>query len=105
MIVTPIGSVIYYYGFDKNGDRLWFISGLIQQTLEVGQKITTDLFKLVSGTFEQPVPSEQSLAKWGTLEITVIDCTHITTTMNTTEGVKVSNTVKIAGVVGLNCTN
>jgi len=31
-----------------------------------------------------------------------IDCIHITITMDT---LKVSNTVKIAGVVGLNCTN
>ena len=78
---------------------------LIQQTLQVGQLVTTDLFKAVAGTFDQPVPSDESLEKWGTLAITVIDCTHITTTMDTKEGLKVSNTVKIAGVVGLNCTN
>jgi hypothetical protein len=105
LIVTPVGSVIYYYGFDKAGDRLWFISGLMQQTLAVGQTITTDLFKANSGTFDAPVPSEQSLVKWGTLSIVVVDCTHITITMDTMEGLKVSNTVKIAGVVGLNCTN
>jgi len=29
LIVTPIGAVIYYYGFDKKGDRLWFISDLM----------------------------------------------------------------------------
>jgi hypothetical protein len=105
LIVTPIGSVIYYYGFDKQGDRLWFISGLMQQVLAVGQTITTDLFKATVGTFDNPVPSEQSLAKWGTLSIIVVDCTHITITMDTMEGLKVSNTVKIAGVVGLTCTN
>ena len=105
LIVTPIGSVIYYYGFDKTGDRLWFISGLIQQTLAVGQTITTDVFKATVGTFDNPVPSDQSLSKWGTLSIVVTDCTHITITMETMEGDKISNTVKIAGVVGLNCTN
>lgn len=105
LIVTPIGSVIYYYGFDKNGDRLWFISGLIQETLQVDQEVSTDLLKATVGTFDVPVPSDQSLVKWGTLLIKVLDCTHITITMNTMEGLKVSNTVKIAGVVGLNCTN
>jgi len=105
LIVTPIGSVVYYYGFDNAGDRLWFISGLMQQTLAVGQTIITDLFKAISGTFESPVPSDQSLQKWGTLSIVVVDCSHITITMDTAEGLKVSNTVKIAGVVGLNCTN
>ena len=105
LIVTPIGSVIYYYGFDNSGDRLWFISGLMQQVLAVGQTINTDLFKATVGTFDNPVPSEQSLVKWGTLSIVVVDCTHITITMDTMEGLKVSNTVKIAGVVGLTCTN
>lgn len=105
LIVTPIGSVIYYYGFDKTGDRLWFISGLMQQTLVVGQTINTDLFKATVGTFDNPIPSDQSLEKWGTLSIVVIDCSHITITMDTMEGLKVSNTVKIAGVVGLTCTN
>jgi len=105
LIVTPVGSVIYYYGFDKKGDRLWFISGLMQQTLAVGQTISTDVFKATVGTFDDPVPSDQSLSNWGTLSIVVTDCTHITITMETMEGDKVSNTVKIAGVVGLSCTN
>ena len=105
MIVTPIGAVVYYYGFDQNGDRLWFISDLMQQTLTVGQPVLTDVFKATVGTFDQPVPSEQALVKWGTLSIEVADCDHITMTMNTNEGPKVSSTFKIASVVGLTCNN
>ena len=105
MIVTPIGAVVYYYGFDTKGDRLWFISDLMQQTLTVGQQVVTDLFKATVGTFDQPVPSEQALVKWGTLGVNVVDCNHITMTMNTTEGLKVSSTFKIASVVGLVCTD
>ena len=105
LVVTPIGSVVYYYGFDKNGDRLWFISGLMQETLEVGKAVTTDLFKATTGTFDQPVPSDQALTKWGTLTIVAVDCGHLTYTMKSMEGDKISNTVKAAGVVGLNCIN
>lgn len=103
LIVTPIGAVIYYYGFDKKGDRLWFISDLIQTTLQAGQQVGSDLFKATSGTFDAPVPSEQALVKWGTLNIAVVDCEHLNITMNTQEGLKVSATFKIAGVVGLTC--
>ena len=105
LVVTPIGSVVYYYGFDKNGDRLWFISGLMQDTLEVGKAVTTDLFKATAGTFDQPVPSDQALANWGKLTLVAVDCGHLTYTMNSMEGDKISNTVKAAGVVGLNCIN
>lgn len=103
MIVTPIGAVVYYYGFDKKGDRLWFISSLIQQTLTVGQPVLADVFKATAGTFDQPVPSEQALEKWGTLSLNVADCDHIAMTMNTSEGLKVSSTFKVASVVGLTC--
>lgn len=105
MIVTPIGAVVYYYGFDKTGDRLWFISDLIQQTLTVGQPVLSDVFKATVGTFDQPVPSEQALVKWGTLRIEVSNCDSITMTMDTDEGLKTSSTFKLAGVVGLTCGN
>jgi murein DD-endopeptidase MepM/ murein hydrolase activator NlpD len=105
MIVTPIGVVVYYYGFDKAGDRLWFISDLIQQTLTVGQPVLSDLFKATAGTFDQPVPSEQALVKWGTLSINVTNCDQITMIMDTEEGIKTSSTFKVASVVGLTCSN
>jgi len=54
---------------------------------------------------DQPIPSEQALVKWGGLSISVVYCEHLTVTMNTIEGLKVSNTFKIAGVVGLTCIN
>ena len=105
MIVTPIGAVVYYYGFDKQGDRLWFISDLVQQTLTAGQPVLTNLFKATAGTFDQPVPSAEALVRWGTLSINVADCDHITMTMDTNEGLKTSSTFKVASVVGLTCSN
>ena len=103
ILVTPRGTVIYFYGFDSEGNRLWLISGLIEATLQAGQRVSTGLFKAVSGTFSSPTPSEQSLADWGTLSIDVVDCTNFTITTDTLDGFKASETVKIAGVVGLSC--
>lgn len=103
IIVTPVGTVIYYYGFDKAGERLWLISGLIEETLRAGQQVETDVFKATAGTFSAPVPSDQALSRWGSLSLDVVDCTHFNITMDTTEGDKISTTVKIAGVVGLTC--
>ena len=105
VIVTPFGTVIYYYGFDNDGNRLWFISRVMPETLEVGQQISEDVFKANSGTFDEPVPSDDALVKWGTVTMDMVDCSHITITLVTTEGLKVSATVKIAGVVGLTCVN
>ena len=103
ILVTPLGTVVYFYGFDSKGNRLWLISGLIEATLQAGQQVTTGLFKAVSGTFSAPTPSEQSLADWGTLRIDVVDCNHFTITTDTLDGFKTSATIKIAGVVGLSC--
>lgn len=103
LIVTPVGTVIYYYGFDQAGNRLWFISDLIVETLQAGQQVSANLHKATEGTFSVPVPSNQALSIWGTVTIQVVDCTHLTITTDTMEGLKISTTLKIAGVVGLTC--
>jgi len=41
----------------------------------------------------------------GTVTLERVDCTHLTITLDTTEDLKISATVKIAGVVGLTCVN
>ena len=101
LVVTPIGVVVYYYGFDQQGNRLWFISEVIGVTLQVGQPVEADLFKANSGTFAAPVPPDQSLEKWGTITINVVNCNSITITTDTQEGMKTSNTIRIVSVAGL----
>ena len=105
MIVTPFGTVLYYYGFDKAGERLWFITDLIAETLQAGHRVSTNLHKATKGTFAAPVPSGEALQKWGSLSIDVIDCSHITITTDSNEGLKTSAAFKVVGVVGLTCVN
>jgi hypothetical protein len=100
-IVTAFGTVIYYYGFDADGNRLWMIAGPIDQTLQTGAQVTVDILKATAGTFAQPVPSEQALEVWGSLTIQVNSCTSITMTTDTADGLKISDTVSLARVVGM----
>lgn len=103
LIVTPAGIVIYYYGFDNDGNRLWFISDVMASALQPGQAIGSDLYKATTGTFDEPVPSPVALSKWGTVTLEVHNCSSMTVTMDTLEGNKVSAGFKIVGVAGLAC--
>jgi hypothetical protein len=105
LIVTPFGVVIYYYGFDNDGNRLWFISDVMAASLQVGQPISSDLFKATTGTFDEPVASDVALTKWGSVALEAQNCSNLKVTMNTLEGYKVSATIKIVGVAGLGCTD
>ena len=104
LIVTPAGTVIYFYGFKPDGLRLWLISDLITEELDVGVEVSTRVFVAMSGEFDTPVPSGESLEQWGTMTITVVDCNHMTIVLEGRDGTKISNTVRLAGIIGLECT-
>ena len=68
LVVTPVGSVLYYYGFDARGNRLWLVTTPFDFDYGSGDEITVDLFKATLGTFDDPVPvSTGSAGRWGKL--------------------------------------
>jgi murein DD-endopeptidase MepM/ murein hydrolase activator NlpD len=103
LVVAPPGRVLYYYGFKSNGLRLWLISDLIVEELEVGKDVVIEMFEATQGIFSTPVPSDEALVKWGTATITLVDCRHITIVITGSDGSKTSNTVRLAGIIGLEC--
>ena len=103
LIVAPAGRILYYYGFQSNGLRLWLISAVITETLDIGKTVEVTMFEATQGTFSTPVPSGKSLIAWGTAKITVVDCNTVTIVVNGNDGVKTSNTVRLAGIIGLSC--
>lgn len=103
LIVSPVGRVLYFYGFKKSGLRLWLVSDLITQTLQVGSTVQVTLYESTMGTFSEPVPSGWSLGAWGNAKITVIDCSHVTIVIDGTDGKKTSKTVRLAGIIGSFC--
>lgn len=105
LIVSPAGRTLYFYGFSDSGLRLWLISALITEPLEVGNTAEVILYRATQGTFSNPVPSSQALEVWGTARITVIDCSTVTIVMEGTDGGKTSSTVRLAGIIGVGCSN
>ncbi len=103
MLVTPVGRLLYYYGFKGSGLRLWLVSDLITEELEVGKDVVVDLFEATQGVFSMPVTSSEALVIWGTATITLVDCSHITIVITGSDGSKTSNTVRLAGIIGLIC--
>ena len=103
LIVAPAGRILYYYGFKSNGLRLWLISDLITETLEIGKTVEVTMLEATQGTFSAPVPSGESLIAWGTAAITAVDCNTITIVTDGEDGAKTSNTVRLAGITGLSC--
>lgn len=103
LIVAPIGRILYFYGFNTSGLRLWLVSDLIADTLSVGQTVVVRMYESTEGTFINPVPSGDALVEWGTGEITVIDCNTVTIVLTGTDGNKSSNTVRLAGIIGSTC--
>lgn len=102
LVITPFGAVIYYYGFDADGNRLWLVAGPLTGTLNTGVTVSADLLRAPSGTFDQPTGSDQ-LVKWGTIEVTRHSCGSMTYEMTSNEGDKTSSTVILARVTGLSC--
>ena len=103
LIVAPNGVVIYYYGFDKDGNRLWLISGVIGDEIDDGGQHEIPMFKATSGTFDAPVPSGSSLEDWGTLTVRVNNCNNMDYKLDTREGLKDNGTVRLVGIIGLDC--
>jgi hypothetical protein len=105
LIVAPGGRILYFYGFKTNGLRLWLISGLIEEALETGSTVEVTMYESNQGTFAAPVASEDALIVWGSAKITVIDCKTITIVIEGLDGTKTSNTVRLAGIIGLSCSD
>jgi murein DD-endopeptidase MepM/ murein hydrolase activator NlpD len=102
LIVTPNGVVLFYYGFDKDGNRVWLIAGPLEEQLTIGGEVTATWLKAPGGTYDAPLPSGQ-LVEWGTVKIKVNSCLSIDYTMETPDGNKLSGSVHLANVTGLGC--
>lgn len=101
LIVAPPGTVLYYYGFDSNGDRLWLVTAPFEFSYADGAEITVELLKANAGTFLSPAAG--ALVSWGTMTITGISCNRMSYVLDTNEGDKVMAARRLVSVVGLDC--
>lgn len=100
-IVAPNGVVIFYYGFDADGNRLWMHSDLLPETFDVGGQYDSNMYRAMQGDFVNPVAN--ALQDWGDITVDVNACNSLSIEMTTNEGDKVSDTVQLANVIGLGC--
>lgn len=104
VVVGDPGTVIYFYGSDADGQRLWLISDVLTQPLVLGEERELDMFVATAGTFDMPVPSDQSLAPWGVLTVEFEGCDRARFELSGDGGEsKVSDAVRLLGIAGAQC--
>jgi hypothetical protein len=100
--LTPSGLVVYYYGWDNDGNRLWLMSDLGPMTISQGSEITLSMRMTNGGNYQAPaLPS--TLTQWGSLHINFTGCTNATATLTGNDGssVVMNNLQLLAGVLGM----
>lgn len=94
--------VIYYFGFNDNGDRQWMI-GLHNGSFRLGDLIRVPLIEASGGVFNHLGSSEIAESPWGELEIRFLDCMSAEATVNGLDGTQAMNLLPLARVKGLDC--
>jgi hypothetical protein len=100
---TPIGWLIYYFGYTADEKRLWLISDIVNiSNLVPGTEYEFNMVVGTPGSFAAPTPSTE-LEVWGLLTILLFDCNTGVFTLEGIDGLKVSNVLKLIGVNDTTC--
>ncbi len=100
IISSAAGTVVFFYGYNAAGERLWLISDV--STGDSGGVFTVPVWEAVGGTFATPVPSSESLRAWGSISVD-LGCSDGSITLDGADGVKLSSVAKLAGIAGTGC--
>jgi len=103
LISSPAGQVLFYYGHDDSGNRLWLISEILPRVFLPGDPATFTLFQGSGGTFSNPAPSSTALSPWGTMTVTLYSCTDGRIVLDGNDGNKTSLITHLAGIAGAYC--
>ena len=100
---TPVGWVIWYFGYTPEGEQLWLISDLLELgEPELDRAYTFTMNVGEGGTFDMPAPPS-TLLDWGTLEVLFTDYGNGTFVLESSNLLKISEVVKLVGVDGTQC--
>jgi len=103
VIQTPLGWIVYFFGYSSAGEFLWLTSDLVKlDEFEHGVSYELPMLIGVPGTFTEPSPASM-LQSYGSLEIMFEDCTGGVFRLDGPDGFKVSNVVKLVGVDNTSC--
>jgi hypothetical protein len=102
---TPVGWLIYYFGYTPDEERLWLVS----RVTKIGEPVLGQSYPLkmrmgTPGTFNNPSPPAQ-LVEWGTLQVNFDVCNNGTFLLQSPDLnlLKFSSVTRIIGVDGAEC--
>ena len=103
IITTANATVVLFYGYGADGQRLWLISDTLAGAPVIGETATLQMFVSTDGTFDEPLASSEVLMDWGELEITFNSCSAALANLTGDDGEKISNLSKLAGIEHSTC--
>jgi parallel beta-helix repeat protein len=105
MVMTAQGLLSYYYGWDKNGHRLWLVADTGPKQIAAGTSATLNMIETNGGTFLAPAkpgaPPNGTNSTWGTLQLNFSSCKNATATLTGNDGTVTLNMVMLVGVLNM----
>lgn len=95
-------GVIYFYGYDDDGENLWLI-GVWEEEWQFGQEVIIEMQQAIGGTFDHVDPEMIVRETWGTLSFRFDDCTTGWAKLDGLHGMQELNLELLAGSFGLDC--
>lgn len=95
VLVADAGTVITWFGYDRDGKRLWLVTETYAGSFAPGVAASLAVYRGIGGTFNAPAAGVES---WGTLSVRFDACTSGEFTLAGADGTKVSHVVQLARV-------
>lgn len=110
MMQTPIGFVMFYYGYkaEANGETLWLLSSTGPKVINKGETFTLDMLSGFLGNggslTTKPNTENSGTRIWGTTEVTFNTCNSGVIKLTNNDGITVTHNINLlAGVDELTC--
>ncbi len=100
------GSVMYYYGYDAAGKRLWLISEVIDETWIKGEAKTLMMYEGqadANTNFTTPPANASGTVEWGKVEMRFDDCNSGSAKLSGADGEQTFTLVKLAVPGAVHC--
>ena len=104
VLTAPVGTILYYYGWDKSGRRLWLQSDLITTPLKLGTgtSYALNMNQTNNGSFLSPA-NPSTLSNWGVLNIKFSSCAQGAATLSGIDGTVNLNLSNLVSVLNIPC--
>lgn len=100
------GSVMYYYGYDKDGKRLWLVSEVINETWVKGEVKNFVMYEGQADTntsFTTPPANAPGTVTWGKVEMRFDSCNKGYAKLDGVDGEQTFDLVKLAVPNAVHC--